>query len=353
MIDSRDKVTLYHITSGGGSWQYSCPYVRFDNSGGIWAYSWTYALRHYAHNLSLLGEIYDGNDFMYDLSAELDGTGVWYTDKVENLVVHRNTSGTILQTIILPQPRAICGTPDNGCWVADNSEGLIRRYSFSAQLTKTFDYPEGVNSISRMTDDMVGGFWFIADANWVYHITSDGLCDTSGVYTQAVDFIYPIINGCVVFDYDDSTRKVSVVELGAGAVTKTWSNVSNRPISGVGVFSLDISKAIEYNFPMDGGQAPTYIPASYDTVWGKTDGILEWKEVRKDGYYLPKHKYHQVEVTLRDNATLEKIIMAPAIRTQDIQSKSYKNIYLKTDVPGDAIVDAYEARLKTWWGVND
>ena len=131
-------------------------------------------------------------------------------------------------------------------------------------------------------------------------------------------------------------------------------NQTNRPAIYAGEPAAwgTHTSAVTSNLTME-GRTDKFIPAPYDPVWGSTSGNLEWKEVKKDGYYLPKHKYHQVEVTLRDNATLEKIIMAPAIRTQDIQSKSYKNIYLKADVPGDALIDAYEARLKTWWGVNE
>ena len=83
-----------------------------------------------------------------------------------------------------------------------------------------------------------------------------------------------------------------------------------------------------------------------------TGGTAEWLEVRKDGYFLPKKQYHQVEITLRGAAVLEKVIVAPAIKIQDIPKQSYKYMYIKTDIPEGVTIDQYESRLKSWWGVE-
>jgi hypothetical protein len=98
------------------------------------------------------------------------------------------------------------------------------------------------------------------------------------------------------------------------------------------------------------------IPVNYDPVWAP-GGSLEWKEVKKDGYFLPKVKYHQIEVTLRNNdgvstPTLNKLIISPAVKVQDIQPQTSKNIYIKTVVPDGASIQDYETKLKAWWGVN-
>ena len=99
------------------------------------------------------------------------------------------------------------------------------------------------------------------------------------------------------------------------------------------------------------------MPAYNDPVWG-SNGSLEWKEVRKDGYFLYKKQYHQVELTLyasqlADCPYVDKVIMSPAIQVQDIPSQSYKNVYVKTDIPAAADPTDHEAKLKTWWKIEE
>jgi hypothetical protein len=190
-----------------------------------------------------------------------------------------------------------------------------------------------------MTYDYNDGFWYISGID-VYHVTSGGIVDVS-VQFSGVTRLNSTRNGCCL--YNPNTYMIKFVDYAAKAITKTWSSVSDRYNYFPGVFSLDISSQVEYQLAGIG------IPASYDPVWG-TAGSASWQEVSKDGYLLPKTKYHQVEVTLRGDATLEKIIMPPAIKIEDIQPQSYKNFYVKTDIPAGASVEDYETRLKVWFG---
>jgi len=84
---------------------------------------------------------------------------------------------------------------------------------------------------------------------------------------------------------------------------------------------------------------------------------LEWKIVPKNGYFLSKCRYHQFRITLRDtsseDASLNKVILAPAIKVEDIQPGQSKNMYIKTDIPTDADITDYNTKLKAWWSINE
>ena len=352
IYDSRSlsgAAVYWDIFTGGtaGDYRYYLnTNMQFDSAGGLWGYgnynTTAYRLYHFDYTVTVLFDLYDGTDFLYDLAVEWDGQGVWYTDKTYDVVVHRDWDGTLLSSIILVQPRAICAAMDNGCWVQDASTKILYKYSYNAELIKTINMEHVIN---RMCADEYGGFWYIYN-NYVYHVNADGENDFS-VYVQGVNRVKATIDGCVAYCSLTSVKTVYYITYATKSVVKTWGPVSSVDVADVGVLSVDIDRAIDSKLIIS-----DYMPANYDPVWGE-NGSLEWKEVKKDGYYLAKQTYHQVEVTLRVKAMLEKVIMAPAIRTQDIQSKSYKNIYLKADVPGDALIDAYEARLKTWWGMNE
>ena len=75
--------------------------------------------------------------------------------------------------------------------------------------------------------------------------------------------------------------------------------------------------------------------------------------MKKDGYFLPKNIYHQAEITLRGTAELNKVIMSPAVKTQDIQPGNYQNMYIKSSIPNGATVADHETRLKTWWSEEE
>ena len=331
--------------------------MEFDKSGGVWNYNDEgYGtddknhLYHFSPNLTVTVDIYDTQlAFLYDLAVEMDGDGVWYTDQIDDLVIHRNTTGTIIHNIALETPRAICGTLDNGCWVIDNKDGdnaIAYRYDSSGSLVKTVTLPEtpayNTAQAQRMTTDYNNGFWY-RHGVYVYHVTSAGVADVGPVLvSNDPDRIRGAHNGC--FAWDLTYKLFSFVDKDAGAVTVQKSISSNAYRAVFGVYSVDLDTVVEFQ------DTTGLLPVSYDTVWG-TGGTLDWKEVRKDGYFLPKDQYHQVEVTLRGDATLEKILMPPAIKTQDIQTQQSKSIYIKTDISAGADITDYEARIKTWWGV--
>jgi hypothetical protein len=321
--------------------------AEFDYVGGFWGYgdyyqyyiNETYRLLHFDVYGNNLANIYlTGIDFLYDLAVEWEGDGVWYTDQVNNFLVHKNSTGTTLQSIALPQPRAVCATLDSGCWVIDNTNQSAYRYTSSGILSKSVSLGR---TASRMAYDYADGFWYVS-GNYVYHVTSEGTQDFS-ILLNSISRLYGAKNGCVALN--GTTMTASFIDRSTGTITRTWTSGS---YSAMGVFSTDLDDAISYQ----GLDSSDLLPMASDPVWGTVSGSLAWQEIRKDGYFLPKAKYHQVEVTLRGGATLNKVLMAPAIKVQDIASQTYKNMYIKTDIPVDADITDYEARIKTWWGVE-
>jgi len=321
--------------------------AEFDSVGGLWGYSnyvTPYTLFHlYPNSVSTLANITDGTDFLYDLAAEWDGLGVWYTDKVSNLVRHRNSAGTLLQSVALPQPRAICATSDNGCWVIDNTNTTAYRYTFSGGLSQTVSLGR---TASRMTFDYSDGFWYISGLH-VYHVTSNGIEDVDLIFDSPT-YIAGSRSGCAV--YNNISRQLKFINYASKSVSRTWV-LEYTPVVGP-LYIACLSVNLDDSSDFQGLDAYDVLPMPADLVWGTVSGSLAWQEIRKDGYFLPKAKYHQIEVTLRGDATIEKILMPPAIKVQDIASQTYKDMYVKTDIPLDANITDYEARIKTWWGVE-
>jgi hypothetical protein len=337
---------------GGEAHEYLYPQLRcdvnveFDKWGGLWGYgAYHKYLVHYSKNLaSKLYELNDGTDFLYDLAVEMDGAGVWYTNKSLNVVYHLDTNGNTLNQIVLQTPRAICGTSDNGCWVMDNTDLKVYRYAFNGDLVKTISLER---IATRMCTDMVDGFWYIKDDS-VYHVNSDGVEDVSVSAGPSLTKIKGGHSGCIV--WSESNNWIKYID-NNGNVTRTFTDPSGIGLTGYpDLFSFRYEDFAEFQ------DTSNIIPVSYDPVWG-TNGSVEWKEVRKDGYFLPKKQYHQVELTLRTTDVrytpyVNKLLMAPAIKIEDISSKSYKNMYIKTDIPSGADVADYESKLKAWWQIE-
>jgi hypothetical protein len=329
--------------------------LSFDSNGNLWHYSGyaspygTYTgapvLRHFT---TAFGEISNktmgGVDFCYTGEAELNGDGVWYCDHSSNMVVHLDYACATITNIILPKPRSLCGTLDNGCWVIDNTDLYARRYDYSGNLINQIYL--GRTSVF-MCHDYADGFWYIS-GNYVYHVTENGVEDLVA-YVLGPTCVSPTHDGCVVLRQNYTTTYnvwLYFIDYAMGTITRS-RNVANQGQYQyrLGVRSIDTGAAIKHH--------TTYsiFPAPYDPVWGDA-GSLAWKEVAKDGYMLPKVKFHQVYVKFWGSPQLQKIIMAPAVRVEDILPQTAVEAYVRTNIPFDADVATYESRLKVWWGVE-
>jgi len=321
--------------------------LQFEGYHGVWAYSNISTARILTHLDNDLSEIatYEENkqDFLYDLSTEYNGRGCWYTNSIDNTLVHMSTSGAKLLVVAMALPRALTRTTDGGCWVYDNSDKKIYRYSFEGDIINTFNVPYnyeyGSSGVSKMTDDMRDGFWY-SHGDLVRHVTSDGIVDAGPLFVSDISMLNGGPTGCFVHSADDNIMYWINMD---GNIAYTRSMPSSEG-SIFGMFYYGYDEFLEFK--------SKYIPVSYDPVWA-SDTTLSWNEVNKDGYFLPKAKYHQVDVKLWGEASLNGVYMSPAIRTQDIQPRQSKNIYVKTDIPFNTTIADYELNLRTWWGVAD
>jgi len=213
-------------------------------------------------------------------------------------------------------------------------------FNFSGTLIKTVNIGR---TATRMCTDMADGFWYIS-GNYIYHVTSNGVEDVS-VNIDQVAKIKGGYNGCIVWSEDNDWVKYIDNN---GNITRTFTDPSGVGQTGIpALFSFRHEDFVEFQNTVN------LIPVSYDPIWG-TGGSLSWKEVRKDGYFLPKTQYHQAEITLRcegvTSPSLNKLIIPAAVKVQDIQPQTSKNVYVKTVVPDGASIQDYQTRLKCWWG---
>lgn len=343
---------LYSMSSNQDYFTYAfTTAMSIDQDGGVWGYADYGGIqydRHLVHFNSTLAvqeaDVYEsGLDFLYDMTAEWNGNGCWYTHQLDNILYHLDRWGTVLHTIPLDDVRAVASTRDNGCWVHDVGLKLLLRYDSDGDFVKSVNVDNfGSSSVVDMHHDYEDGVWLRVDYN-IYHMTSEGVFDIGPIYIDYVSRLHPSHNGVYVVRTTNPDAAY-FIDKDAGAITKSWTYGVNDTNSIFGVFSYNYDDYLEYGY--------SYLPISYDPVWG-TGGSLVWTEVVKDGYFLSKNIYHQVEVTLRGEAVLEKVLMPPAIKKQDIPAGTYKNIYIKTDIPDGVDIDSYSGRIKTWWGVEE
>jgi len=319
-------------------------HLEFDSLGGLWGYeAVSYYLLHFDYQLAaVLANVYTGSDFLYDLAAELNGQGIWYTDSINNIVVHRNSAGTLLQQITLLTPRAICGTNDNGCWVIDNSDYYARRYTSSGTIFKSVYLGR---SAEQMCADYNDGFWYYNGGDSkVYHVNSEGT-ELVNVYTSNVYRMRAMRDGCMVWSRNNDYVKWVNND---GVVVRTINGPSTTTFCA-GVYSHSYNDHVNYH--------TNALPNPDDAVWG-VGGSAKWHEVSRNGYFLSKKQYHQVELTLTTTDIVHtpyvnNLVMAPAVKITDIQAQSSKDMYIRTDIPSSADIDDYETRLKVWWGVEE
>lgn len=339
-----------------GNWNSSITtLLSFDANGNLWHYSGyvapqgTYSnapvLRHFTTSF---GEISNktgsGMDFCYAGEAELNGDGVWYCDSTSNTVMHLNYACATIASIVLPKPRSLCGTSDNGCWTIDNTDLYARRYDYYGNLVNQIYL--GKTAV-RMCHDYADGFWYI-NGNYVYHVTENGVEDLVS-YILGPTALSPTHDGCVVLR-QNYTAQYNVyfyfIDYAQGTITRSrYLAYQGQYQLLMGARSINASAAIKHH------TAYTIFPAPYDPVWGDA-GSLAWKEVAKDGYMLPKVKFHQAYIKFWGSPKLQKIIMSPAVRIEDIYPQTSVEAYVRTNIPFDADVATYESRLKVWWGVE-
>lgn len=322
----------------------------FDKYNGIWGSGdeteWRGAagsrqVLHLDSNLDVLYYRYEsGADFVKGLAPERDGDGCWYSSSVDEALFHIDSLGNTLQEIPLEDPRYVAATPDNGCWVAEYGDNVLIKYDSDGTLVRRVSV--GVD-VEYLTDDYEGGCWYLYN-NRVYHVNGNtGAVDVGPIIVMHADRITGCRTGVYVYSF--SNNFVSFISRSTGLVetTQSWTFSESRP-QPFAVLSYNYDDYAELK------TSEIIFPASYDPVWSN----LEWTEVVKDGYFLPKVLYHQVELTLRGTGgSIDKLLMAPAVNLQDINPGQYKNVYVRANIPLGADITEYETKLRAWWGLEE
>jgi len=348
-VYDREGSTLYSENTGIDYYYYFNDKLQFEGEHGLWGYgnvdsSNNRILKHLDEDLSVIASYSESlQDFLYDLATEYNGRGCWYTNSIDDTLVHMNSDCTKINTIIMNSPRSVARTTDGGCWVHDTEDEKVYRYDWSGNRIKTFDLPYNAmyqtHGLSFIIDDRRDGFWY-RHGDIIRHVTSAGAVDVGPVTVVDSNQMFGSPIGCFVHSSDDN--KMYWINMNGGI--ESYHSMPGGESTIISGFYYGYDEFEEFK--------EHYIPVSYDPVWG-TGGSLEWQEVRKDGYFLPKTQYHQAEITLRGTAELEKIIIAPAVKVQDIQPKSSRNMYVRTNIPLEADISDYEIKLRTWWGIED
>lgn len=322
----------------------------FDYAYGLWGYgnydqTYSRILKHYDIDLSLLGSYSESQqDFLYDMCTEKNGRGCWYTNSLDNTLVHMNSNCSKLKTIYLTSPTFLASTMDNGCWVVDivDSVSTFVRYTASGIQSNAVAVPYNTTyntyEVSTMTGDFNNGLWY-RNGDYVYHMTEAGVFDVGPVLIVDSDQLRGGADGCFAYSTDDNL--MYFIDMSGTIVSHS------TPSSTTSFFG-----AICHRYEDDILYQQSLLPIHYDPVWGN-NGSLAWEEVSKDGHFLSKMKYHQAEITLQGGAQLEKVIMAPTIVTEDIPYGESRDMYVKTNIPSGTAVQSYEANLRTWWGVDE
>lgn len=351
-IFDKDGNQLYNMTYGNENLIGDRAF-EFDYSGGIWVYTTfgnrLYMLTHVDSSLNNLLMEYDpGYDFIIDMSVETDGDGLWYVESSSYSVVHIDSVGAVISSVVLNSPTNIAATSGGGCWVFDS--GDVKFYKLSSDGTTQRSVSSGYNSIGYMVPDNADGFWYTHNSS-LLHRNSSGVKDIEVVVGDSITSLRAGFSGCAVYSF--SGAWVKWVDKESGNISRNYDVSMLSDISDVfiGVMKMNYYSYKKFHINYD------LYPRIEDPVWG-VGGSLGWKEVNVNGYFLPKNKYHQVEYTLHTNSSgttpvINEIVMAPTIKISDIPSKSSRDFYIRSSIPSSGNVEDYDARLKCWWGVRD
>lgn len=311
---------------------------KFDNSGGIWAYSTEGYLYHFNSVLGIIYQNFADKDYIADFVVERNGSGFWYIDSGSDYLYHLDYSGTQVGNIImLNNPSFLCSNNDNGVWVI-NKGTLAIRYNYNGVVLKSINLERDVEAFDTDYED---GFWYISNS-YLYHVNSDGVEDTNIVLPSS-EAVIGGHSGCIVISY--VLKYIKYINKYTGVITKSYS-LPTLKTTYVDFFTFRYDDFVNNKTKL--------LPAPQDPVWGPS-GSLEWKEVRKSGWFLPKHRFHQIETTLRSNDLdktpyLHNITIPKAIKISDVYPQTSRNIFVKTNIPAGADITSYSSSLKCWWG---
>lgn len=327
----------------------------WDGAKGLWMYDLVDGAVQRFNSEGTLTCTYELDD-VYGVAADLNGTNCWVTCTDNNSLVLLSYDGDANMTLYLNDPKDVCSTEDNCCWVIDLDDSTygdcVKKYDVTGTLQNVVELSQ---ECYRISHDHDGGFYIGSDPDegTFYHYNYEGTLDLTITGYSGYEYIRGGRRGFIIFNPD--TNRWCYIDRYTGEKLYTKSQTS----AGFGttydlrcpdIFCWDADSDQEY---LD-DYGSTILPVSYDTVWyGDTN--LVWSEVPKDGYYLPNHQTLQARITLRNfdgqsTPYVYYIAMAPALKIEDIQPGNSKPIYVKSTVPSDASSDVqFTNRIRVWW----
>ena len=354
-IYNRSANLLYSYTS---NWvndiaeSFSDGGAEFTKDLGLWLYS-AYSDNLIRVNYDLSLKTSKSNINTLDIAVEEDGNGVWYVDLATNRLVHLDGDGNSLNSISIYNTAGICSASNNGCWVIStnyNGSYAALRYNSEGVLAQTVTLRDYAY---RLASDYDGGFYYFVSNSTspnVFHVMSNGTEDMTATVNDPTR-----LKGCKVGVVVRSqlSANCKYVDRSTGTITATLvPNYNNGWNNHPAIFYWDNDTHKE--FRDDYGS--TILPLSYDPVWGNN---ADWVEVPKNGWFLPKRRYHRAEITLQSrssayNAYLKGVHVPKAIKVQDIPPGESKDFYIRTNIP-DTVTTAsdFSTKIKAWWDMED
>jgi hypothetical protein len=317
--------------------------MRFESDGGLWAYCLTEDnLYHFNSALSEVAAAAVGTSYL-DFAVETGSDGVWYITSTSLILLNYNGS-QVIYPVTMSNPSVLCETSSGGVWVVSQGN-VVYRYSNSGSQLNAISL---VRNATLITKDYEDGFWY-SDGYFVAHVNSSGQQVFSLTMPATVNHIVGGKDCCIAY---------SVLEEKIYYIDRLIQSITKEFISGDWDETDTLPDLLSYDLDMFYENGYIEIPTSFDPLWEPTAGSLEWDEIQLNGSFLPKHRFHQLDIKLQTSdissiPSLDKIIMAPAIKLPGISSQTSKDLYIKTDVPVGADVENYETTLRTWWSVID
>jgi hypothetical protein len=348
-----DEARIYELTTGFANQleSYFPKLVEFTYGNTLWGYTGYNYLAHLEIQngaaMSVSQLLYTSVSNILSLSAEYDGTGAWYVDGDLSRVIHLSGNHIQLASVYaLTTPYQVAASTGGTAWASDIGTSKIYLLDTNGAILKTVDTPK---PLYEMTRDYRGGFFARASTSEgdIYHYTANGVMDMHITGQYSVYSMKGCPYGCVLFF--NTQVIVKYIDLSLKGVSRTYS-LPNYYTNCPDIFWCDLASS-QTNFEEQGS---VIIPQGADPVWS----TLAWKEVPKNGYFLPKNRYHQARLTLQSsysaiNAKVNSINIQRPIKISDIQPGSGQDMYVKTAIPSEAALSDYSVKLKTWWDIQE
>lgn len=321
-------------------------FLTLDALGNTWLYNGT-AL--FVFNTSMSSTEIDVNttaaDFIYELSGSKTSAACWYTNKSSKKLECVDNDGTVVFSLTMKNPQCLCALMDGGCAVVEKNDEVIQRYSSTGELLSSCSLSSAYEIQSLKEDISVSDsiiYWVLFSSGLVMRIREDGTIMGEITLTSPLTLI-PFQEGVIVPAPD---IKVTYQISNNCELVYTWDYTGYYSYNSiVGVFY-----APYYTLAKDGKN--DFIESISDPVWEKN--IDNWNEVKMDNSYFGGKAYYQIQFKLTalpgaDLPSVNKLYFSKAVKLQDIYPGTYKNVYVKTELPETCEEKEYTGDLRCWW----